>query len=143
MQWLVITILLTIGISFMCSMLEAIVLSTTVTEIERLKKSRPRRGLRLEIIKHELDATISAILTLNTIANTLGSMLIGSLAATLFNEVVVGILSGLLTLAVLVFSEVLPKSLGVAYRKTLQPHVVYPIWWMRRRADHVHGEPPV
>lgn len=107
-------------------------LSTTVTEIERLKKSRPRRGLRLEIIKHELDATISAILTLNTIANTLGSMLIGSLAATLFNEVVVGILSGLLTLAVLVFSEVLPKSLGVAYRKTLQPHVVYPIWWMRR-----------
>jgi CBS domain containing-hemolysin-like protein len=38
----------------------------------------------------------------------------------------------LLTLAVLVFSEVLPKSLGVAYRKTLQPHVVYPIWWMRR-----------
>ena len=132
MQWLVITILLTLGISFMCSMLEAIVLSTTVTEIERLKKSRPRRGLRLEIIKHELDATISAILTLNTIANTLGSMLIGSLAATLFNEVVVGILSGLLTLAVLVFSEVLPKSLGVAYRKTLQPHVVYPIWWMRR-----------
>jgi CBS domain containing-hemolysin-like protein len=132
MQWLVLTILLTLGLSFMCSMLEAIVLSTTVTEIERLKKSRPRRGLRLEIIKHELDATISAILTLNTIANTLGSMLIGSLAATLFNEVVVGILSGLLTLTVLVFSEVLPKSLGVAYRKTLQPHVVYPIWWLRR-----------
>ena len=132
MQWLVLTILLTLGLSFMCSMLEAIVLTTTVTEIERLKKSRPRRGQRLEIIKHELDATISAILTLNTIANTLGSMLIGSLAATLFNEVVVGILSGLLTLAVLVFSEVLPKSLGVAYRKTLQPHVVYPIWWLRR-----------
>jgi CBS domain containing-hemolysin-like protein len=132
MQWLILTILLTLGLSFMCSMLEAIVLSTSVTEIERLKKSRPRRGLRLEIIKHELDATISAILTLNTIANTLGSMLIGSLAATLFNELVVGILSGLLTLAVLVFSEVLPKSLGVAYRKTLQPHVVYPIWWLRR-----------
>ena len=53
MQWLVTTILLTLGISFMCSMLEAIVLSTTVTEIERLKKSLPRRGLRLEIIKHE------------------------------------------------------------------------------------------
>jgi len=100
MQWLVLTILLTLGLSFMCSLLEAIVLSTTVTEIERLKKSRPRRGLRLEIIKHELAAPISAILPLNTIANTLGSMLIGSLAATLFNEVVVGILSGLLTLEI-------------------------------------------
>jgi len=132
MQWLVLTILITLGLSFMCSLLEAIVLSTTVTEIERLKKSHPRRGQRLEIIKLELDATISAILTLNTIANTLGSMLIGSLAATLFNEIIVGILSGVLTLAVLVFSEVLPKSLGVTYRKRLQPHVVYPIWWLRR-----------
>lgn len=132
MQWLVLTILLTLGLSFMCSLLEAIVLSTTVTEIERLKKNRPRRGQRLEIIKLELDATISAILTLNTIANTLGSMLIGSLAATLFNEIIVGVLSGVLTLAVLVFSEVLPKSLGVTYRKKLQPHVVYPIWWLRR-----------
>ena len=59
-------------------------------------------------------------------------MIIGGLAATLFGEVVVGVLSGALTLTVLVFAEVLPKSLGVAYRKTLQPYVVYPIWAMRR-----------
>jgi CBS domain containing-hemolysin-like protein len=132
MQWLVVTILLTLGISFLCSMLEAITLSTTVTEVERLKKSHPRRGQRLEVIKHELDGTISAILTLNTIANTLGSMVIGGLAAKLFDELTVGILSGALTFTVLVFSEVLPKSVGVAYRKSLQPYAVYPIWWMRR-----------
>jgi CBS domain containing-hemolysin-like protein len=132
MQWLVITILLTLGVSFLCSMLEAIALSTTVTEVERLKKSHPRRGQRLEVIKHELDGTISAILTLNTIANTLGSMVIGGLAAKLFDELTVGILSGVLTFTVLVFSEVLPKSIGVAYRKSLQPFAVYPIWWMRR-----------
>jgi CBS domain containing-hemolysin-like protein len=132
MQWLALSIALTLGISFMCSMLEAIVLSTTVADIERLKKSRPRRGQRLETIKIELDATISAILTLNTIANTLGSMVIGGLAAKLFNEITLGIISGLLTLVVLVFAEVLPKSLGVAYRKVLQPYAVYPIWWLRR-----------
>jgi CBS domain containing-hemolysin-like protein len=132
MQWLVLSIALTLGISFMCSMLEAIVLSTTVADIESLKKSRPRRGQRLETIKHELDATISSILTLNTIANTLGSMVIGGLVAKLYDEMTVGIFSGVLTLVVLVFAEVLPKSLGVAYRKALQPYVVYPIWWMRR-----------
>jgi len=129
---LALTIILTIGVSFMCSLLEAISMSSTVTEIERLKKTHPRRGLLLEVIKHELDATISAILTLNTIANTLGSMVIGGLAAKLFDELIVGVLSALLTLAVLIFSEVLPKSLGVAYRKTLLPYVVYPIWWLRR-----------
>jgi CBS domain containing-hemolysin-like protein len=107
-------------------------MSSTVTEIERLKKTHPRRGQYFEIIKHELDATISAILTLNTIANTLGSMIIGGLAAQLLGDFALGILSGALTIGVLVFSEVLPKSLGVAYRKSLLPYVVYPIWWMRR-----------
>ena len=129
---LALTIILTIGVSFMCSLLEAISMSTTVTEIERLKKSHPRRGQRFEIIKHELDATISAILTLNTIANTLGSMVIGGLAAQLLGEVALGVLSGGLTFGVLVFSEVLPKSIGVTYRKNLLPYVVYPIWWLRR-----------
>jgi Mg2+/Co2+ transporter CorB len=128
MELLLLTIALTLGLSFCCSMLEAIVLSTTVAEIEQLKKSRPRRGQLLETIKHELEATISAILTLNTIANTFGSLLIGSLAGKVFDEFWVGVLSGVLTLAVLVFSEVLPKSLGVAHRKTLQPHVDKPIW---------------
>ena len=132
MQWLILTIFLTIGISFLCSLLEAIAMSSTVTEIERLKKTHPRRGQYFEIIKHELDATISAILTLNTIANTLGSMIIGGLAAQLLGDFALGILSGALTIGVLVFSEVLPKSLGVAYRKSLLPYVVYPIWWMRR-----------
>lgn len=132
MQWLVLTIILTVGLSFICSMLEAIVLSTTVADIEGLKKSRPRRGARLETIKHELESTISAILTLNTIANTLGSMMIGGMAAKLFDEVMVGVLSGALTLVILIFSEVLPKSLAVTYRKSLQPYAVYPIWWLRR-----------
>jgi CBS domain containing-hemolysin-like protein len=132
MNWLVTAIVLTVGFSFVCSLFEAIVLSTTTADIQALKRRHPRRGELLEMIKHSLDQTISAILTLNTIANTLGSMLVGGLAAHLLDDTQLGILTGLLTLTILVFSEVLPKNLGVAYRKALQPHVVYPLWWMRR-----------
>ena len=132
MHWLILAIGLTLALAFCCSLLETMVLTTTVAEIEALKKKRPRRGHRLEIIRQEIDRTISAILTLNTIVMTLGSMIIGSLAAKLFDDFALGVLSTILTLVILVFAEVLPKNLGVAYRKELQPHLVYPLWWMRR-----------
>jgi CBS domain containing-hemolysin-like protein len=132
MHWLILAISFTLGISFFCSLFEALVLSTTVADIETLKKKRPARGLLLEKLKSSLDETISAILTLNTVANTLGSVTIGGLTTRLFGDAVLGILSAGLTLAILVFSEVLPKNLGVAYRRELQPHVVLPLWWIRR-----------
>ena len=81
MSWLILAIVVTLTVSFVCSLFEALVLSTTTAEIEALKKSRPRRGQRLEAIKQELDKTISTILTLNTIANGLGSVVIGALGA--------------------------------------------------------------
>ncbi len=124
-------IILTLGISFVCSLMEALILSTTVSEVESLKKARPRRGAILEQLKNGLDETISTILTLNTIANTLGSIIIGGLAIKLYGEAWLGVVSGLMTLGILFISEVIPKNLGVVYRKQLQPHVVYPLLWMR------------
>lgn len=124
-------IILTLGISFICSLMEALVLSTTVSEVESLKKTRPRRGEILEQLKTSLEETISTILTLNTIANTLGSITIGGLAIKLFGQTSLGIISALMTLGILFFSEVIPKNLGVVYRQSLQPHVVYPLLWMR------------
>ena len=126
-----VSVIFTLGVSFLCSIMEALILSTSVSEIEALKKIRPRRGVLLEKLKTELDETISTILTLNTIANTLGSVMIGGLAADLFGQTALGVISGLLTLGILVFSEVIPKNLGVVYRRSLQPHVVYPLIWMR------------
>jgi len=126
-----IAIILTLLVSFLCSMMEAMVLSTTVAEVEALKRDRPRRGIVLEQLRTGLEETISTILTLNTIANTLGSVIIGGLAIRLFGEAVLGIISGAMTLAILIFSEVIPKNLGVVYRRTLQPHAVYPLLWMR------------
>lgn len=131
MHWLVIAIVSTLGISFLCSLMEALILSTTVSEIESLKRTRPRRGALLEHLKVGLDETISTILTLNTIANTLGSVIIGGLATRLFGDAILGIVSGGMTLAILVFSEVIPKNIGVVYRRSLQPHVVLPLSAMR------------
>lgn len=132
MLWLILAIVFTLGISFFCSLFEALVLSTTVSDIETLKKKSPVRGALMEELNNSLDETISAILTLNTVANTLGSVTIGGLTTRLFGDAVLGILSAGLTLAILIFSEVLPKNLGVVYRRQLQPHVVYPLSWIRR-----------
>ena len=125
-----IAIILTLSISFICSMMEALVLSTTVGEVESLKKLRPKRGLALEKLRTGLDETISTILTLNTIANTLGSIAIGGMSITLFGPSSLAVVSTLMTLAILFFAEVIPKNLGVVYRRSLQPHVVYPLTMM-------------
>jgi CBS domain containing-hemolysin-like protein len=125
-------IILTVGTSFMCSLFESVVLSTTIAEIEALKKTRPRRGAVLEHLKHEIDATISAILTLNTAANSLGSVAVGAVAVQFYSGSVVVALSIGFGAVLLVFSEVLPKNIGIAHRAALQPYVVYPIAWLRR-----------
>ena len=132
MTWFVCAVLFTLTTSFFCSLLEALVLSTTTAEIEGLKRSHPRRGLLFEQFRQNMDSTISTILTLNTMAHTLGSMVIGALAAHLFGDAAIGVISGGLTLFILIFSEVIPKNLGVVYRVQLQPHVVYPLLWAQR-----------
>src|SRR4051812_396557 len=132
MFWLFLAIAVTLTIAFVCSLLEALVLSTTTAEIEALKKSRPRRGQLLEIVKQELDETISAILTLNTIANGLGSVVIGALGAHLFGDRMLVVITLAFGTVLLIGAEVLPKNIGVVYRRALQPILIYPLWWIRR-----------
>ncbi|MBP6865560.1 MAG: HlyC/CorC family transporter [Candidatus Didemnitutus sp.] len=123
---------LTLLVSFLCSMTEALILSSTTAEIEALKRSHPKRGALLDRFRHNLDSTISTILTLNTIANTLGATVIGALGTRLFGDAALGLISAALTLAILIFSEVIPKNLGVVYRAALQPHVVFPLLTAQR-----------
>ena len=132
MHWLVIAVACTLAFSFICSLFEAIILSTTVAEVEALKKSRPRRGLALEALKHGLDGTISAILTLNTIANGIGSVIVGALGARLFSERSFVFVTAAYGIVLLVGTEVLPKNLGVVRRRQFQPYIVYPLFWLRR-----------
>ena len=125
-------VVFTLATSFWCSLLEALILSTTTAEVEALKRSKPPRGALLEQFRHNMDQTISSILTLNTMAHTLGSVIVGALGADLFGHASLGIISGGMTLGILIFSEVIPKNLGVTHRPALQPHIIYPLLWMQR-----------
>ncbi|MDR0902258.1 MAG: hemolysin family protein [Opitutaceae bacterium] len=120
-------IVLTLGCSFFCSVFEAMILSTTMAEIESLKQTRRHRGEILEKLKTRTDETIPAILTLNTIANTLGSVIIGGIATRLFGDAILGVVSVAITLSILIFSEVIPKNIGVVHRRRLQPLLAYPL----------------
>jgi CBS domain containing-hemolysin-like protein len=121
----------TVCVSALCSVLEAMVLSTTTTEIEGLKQRHPVIGARLEKFKFEIEETTSAILSLNTIANTAGASVSGALAATALGEENVIYFSAGLVLGILIFSEVIPKNIGVLYRPALQPILVFPLQWIR------------
>lgn len=123
----------TIGISAICSILEAMILSTTTAEIESLKKKYPQRGQKLERYKLELDETSSAILSLNTIANTLGATIVGGLAVKIWPEDtnILFKISTIMAIVILLFSEIIPKNMGVLYRPVLQPILIYPLTIVR------------
>ena len=122
----------TILVSALCSILEAMILSTTTAEIEALKKRHPKRGDKLEKHKFELEETSSAILSLNTIANTLGATMVGGLAVNIWsdNSNVLFNVSITMAVAILFFSEIIPKNMGVLYRTSLQPILIYPLGWI-------------
>ena len=124
MTALIISILGTLLVSALCSLLEAMILSTTPTDIERLKKKNPALGAQLEVIREDIEDTISSVLTLNTLANTLGAVLVGGLATQIFGEVWLGVISAAMALGILVFSEIIPKNVGVHYRRSVQPLAV-------------------
>ncbi len=130
MTALVIPVCFTLLVSGICSLLEAYILTVTTAEIESLKKDKPRRGLLLEKFKRDLELTSSAILTLNTIAHTLGAMWVATVAARVAGNLV-GIITFVMVLGILFLSEILPKNIGVIYRKALLAHLVYPLQLVR------------
>jgi CBS domain containing-hemolysin-like protein len=126
---LIVAVALTIGISALCSTLEAMILSITPAEIEALKKKSSRKGKMLERYREEIEETTSSILSLNTIANTLGATLVGGLAEKAFGDGGNSLLifAGGMTLGILFFAEIIPKNIAVAYRGGLQANLVYPL----------------
>jgi CBS domain containing-hemolysin-like protein len=113
---------LALGISFICSILEAVVLSVPHTHIAVLQKEGKKSGALWARLKDD-DAVkpLTAILTLNTIAHTMGAAGVGSQVQTIWGEEYLTGASIILTVAVLFFSEIVPKTLGTAYWKKLVP----------------------
>lgn len=126
----ILAIIFTLGVSGICSVMEAMILSTTTAEVEAFKKRSPKKGRILERLRFRLEETISTVLTLNTIANTLGATLVGGLAMSLFGSHWLALVSGGLSFAILIFSEIIPKNAGVAYRTELYGVLVYPLQGM-------------
>lgn len=111
--------LIAIGVSFLCSILEAVLLSITASHVELVKQENENLGLEMQKQKTNIDFSIAAILTLNTFAHTLGAAGVGAEAAKLFGEEYMFHISAFLTILILVFSEIIPKTLGAYYWKSL------------------------
>ena len=139
MTTLFLAVAFTLGTSFCCSLIEAMFLSTTSADVEALKAKHPRRGKLFEDSREHMEETISAILTLSTISSTLGAVFVGGIATKVFGSSALGVISAVMTLTSLIFAEVIPKSLGVAYRAPLQNHSAVFLYWMRRVLRPVTG----
>ncbi|KYG62592.1 Mg2+ and Co2+ transporter [Bdellovibrio bacteriovorus] len=130
MTLIIVLFFTTIGISFLCSMLEAVLLTSTSAYIGVLVKENRRSAKLLEHLKENLDRPISAILTLNTVSHTLGSAAIAYQIQVQYGEHAVTIASFVLTFLILVLSEIIPKSIGAAHWKSLLPFAAYTIQLM-------------
>ena len=106
-------------VSFLCSLLESFILSVTHAHISLVSKDRPALGKKLSYFKENINRPLSAILSLNTIANTVGAASIGAITLIEFGSSWVAIMSGVLTLSILIFSEIIPKTIGALYWKRI------------------------
>ncbi len=133
---------ISIFFSFLCSILEAVLLSVTPTFINVKKQEGKSFATSLEALKKDVDKPLIAILTLNTIAHTVGAILVGVQAETLDYEVnflgfnIVGIVSAIMTFLILVASEIIPKTIGATFWKQLAAFttralqvLIFPLKW--------------
>lgn len=121
MYLLIFYLSLAIGVSFLCSMLEAILLSVSHSYIAILERKGTISGKLLRRYKEDVDRPLSAILSLNTIAHTVGAAGVGAQAQLVFGDAYVAISSAVLTFLILVLSEIIPKTIGATYWRSLAP----------------------
>lgn len=120
MTLLILYLSLAILVSFLCSILEAVLLSITPSYVESLKQDKnPALGFRLKKLKEDVDRPLAAILSFNTIAHTVGAAGVGAQAAKIWGSDYLGIVSAVLTLLILIFSEIIPKTIGANFWRSL------------------------
>lgn len=121
MNLLVFYLLLSVAVSFVCSLLESVILSISPAYIAVLEKNKHSRGPLLADLKDNIDRPLAAILTLNTVAHTIGAAGVGAQVLKVWGNEWVAIASGILTFIILIFSEIIPKTLGAVHAKSLAP----------------------
>ncbi len=120
-----------IVVSFLCSVLEAVLLSVTPSYVELIVSQNKSQGEVLKKVKEEIDSSISGILTLNTIANTVGAAGVGAETMKVFGEQYMFVASFVLTLTILYFSEIVPKTIGAVYWQKLAIPAAFMISWLK------------
>ena len=125
MDLLIFYFLLAVLVSFVCSILESVLLSINMAYISVLEKEHPRVGALLKSHKNSINKSIASILILNTIANTLGAAAVGAQAESVYGSGAVFYVSVILTFAILFLSEIIPKTIGAVYWKQLAPAAAY------------------
>ncbi|MEM9071058.1 MAG: CNNM domain-containing protein [Myxococcota bacterium] len=140
MTLLVTYVAVALGFSFLCSVLEAVLLSVTPSYVAQLQEERPGTGTSLAKLKADVDRPLAAILSLNTVANTFGAAGAGAEATRIFGSEWFGLASACLTLSILVISEIIPKTLGAVYWRRIAPFAakvlplliaaMYPLVWI-------------
>ena len=118
-QLIYIIMFISIVLSALCSMLESTLLSTPLSYITGLEEKGVKGARNLKDLKLNSDRPISAILCLNTIANTVGASIVGSLVYEVYGDPLVGVFSTIFTLMILIFSEIIPKTIGTNYWRSL------------------------
>lgn len=118
---LLIYVAIALGFSFLCSLLEATLLTITPAQLQASKSAGKRWAAKLQLLKDSIDRPLSAILTLNTIAHTMGATGAGAQYARVYGDATGSIFAALLTLAVLILTEIIPKTLGARYALFFAP----------------------
>ena len=142
-QLIYIIMIVAIVLSALCSMLEATLLSTPMSFITGLEEQGIKGSLRLKRLKQNPDRPISAILCINTIANTIGASIVGSLVYEVYGDALVGVFSTIFTFAILILAEIIPKTIGTSYWRTLaipasaiissMIFITFPLVWVLER----------
>ena len=127
MTELIIAVCCAVIISAGCSLFEAVLYSVPLRHIETMVLEKRKSGKIFKELRRDVDRPIAAILSLNTIANTAGASVAGAAAISVFGHQWLGYFSIFFTLAILIFSEVLPKTAGVLYARSFAPIVAFPL----------------
>ena len=114
-------------VSTTCSLFEAVLLSLTTSQVEMMIDTHPRQAENLKKLKDNIEQPITAILTLNTAAHTIGATVAGASAVTLFGQNGLIWFSLTFTLVILLVTEILPKTIGVTFAKQIGPYIVVPL----------------
>lgn len=121
---------LALGVSFLCSLLESVLLSVSHTYVGVKEKEGKPGGLYLRQLKENIHKPLAAILTINTFSHTVGAAGVGAQTLEIYGNKYVALASGILTLSILIFSEIIPKTLGSVYWKSLAIPSTYVIRWL-------------